>query len=428
MKLLKSWMIGNDNNIERRNMIWNIIGSFVYAFASMFLSMVVMAVSGEELGGIFAFAFGTFGQQMFIVAYFGMRPFQVTDVTGKYSFGDYLTLRMMTCIAAVAIALGFVAVTGYSSEKIIIIILMVLYKTADGFADVYESEFQRSGKLYLTGKSNTFRTILSVACFIGVLCTSRNLIYAGIAAVSGQAAGIWLLDISIIRELKSVSWSVNKNHIKQLLLLCTPLFFSAFLDMYIMSAAKYSVNARLGDSLTGYFNMIFMPANIVNLAANFIIRPMLTKLSYLWSERKTDAFIKQIRNVSLLITLLGCIAAAGTLLLGKPVLIVFEWLLGSGYTDKLVQYKSSLVLVMAGGGFYALQNLAYYVLVIFGRQRSILAVYCIASAAAVILCNPMVELGGIFGAAAAYVMLMLILTVCFGVTAAVVYRGEKDNV
>ena len=35
-----------------------------------------------------------------------------------------------------------------------ILILLVIYKVIDGYADVYESEFQRQGSLYLTGKSN----------------------------------------------------------------------------------------------------------------------------------------------------------------------------------------------------------------------------------------------------------------------------------
>ena len=39
---------------------------------------------------------------MFIVAYFGIRPFQITDGTGEYSFGDYLEHRNITCIMALA--------------------------------------------------------------------------------------------------------------------------------------------------------------------------------------------------------------------------------------------------------------------------------------------------------------------------------------
>ena len=64
-----------EENIEKKNMIWNIAGSFCYAFASILLSFLVMRIVGDEAGGIFAFGFSTFGQQMFTVAYFGIRAF-----------------------------------------------------------------------------------------------------------------------------------------------------------------------------------------------------------------------------------------------------------------------------------------------------------------------------------------------------------------
>ena len=65
------------DNLNRANMAWNIAGSFVYAFASMVLSFLVIRLAGEEQGGIFSFGFSTLGQQLFLVAYFGIRPYQI---------------------------------------------------------------------------------------------------------------------------------------------------------------------------------------------------------------------------------------------------------------------------------------------------------------------------------------------------------------
>ena len=39
----------------------------------------------------------------------------------------------------------------YTAGKCMILLLLVIYKVIDGYADVYESEFQRQGCLYLTG-------------------------------------------------------------------------------------------------------------------------------------------------------------------------------------------------------------------------------------------------------------------------------------
>ena len=79
MNGIGSFLIGSETNIAKRNVLWNMAGSFIYALTSMLLGAVVTRTLGAASGGIFFFAFSTFGQQIFIVAYFGMRPVQVTD-------------------------------------------------------------------------------------------------------------------------------------------------------------------------------------------------------------------------------------------------------------------------------------------------------------------------------------------------------------
>ena len=93
-------LLKTGSNREKSNMLWNMAGSFCYAFSSMVLSFLVMHLAGEEQGGIFAFGFSTVGQQMFLLAYFGIRPFHITDGTVQYRFGDYLHHRYSTCTAA----------------------------------------------------------------------------------------------------------------------------------------------------------------------------------------------------------------------------------------------------------------------------------------------------------------------------------------
>ena len=65
-------IIGDGSAVsEQKNIIWNMIGSFLYAFASMVLSIAVVQLAGEDAGGVFTFAFTTFGQHMFMAAYLG---------------------------------------------------------------------------------------------------------------------------------------------------------------------------------------------------------------------------------------------------------------------------------------------------------------------------------------------------------------------
>ncbi len=400
-------------SLEKENMIWNMTGSFFYAFASMVLSFLVLRIAGEEQGGIFSFGFSTVGQQMFLLAYFGIRPFHITDGANQYRFGDYLHHRYITCFLALLLGLGYLVFTGYSLQKAQIIFLLIAYKVIDGFADVYESEFQRQGCLYLTGRSNTFRTILSVGVFLIILLSGAGLFAACVAAVIGQLVGVFLFDIVVLREIAGVDYGWNRSCGMSLTASAILLFISVFLDFYIFSAAKYAIDAHLGDAANGYFNVIFMPTSVINLAAGFVIRPFLTYLTDCWNERRFSDFQKKLLTIMAIIGGLTLLAVLGTVVLGRPVLALLEWLLGETYRGKLTALWIPFIMIVLGGGFYAVLNLYYYALVILRKQKLIFGIYVVLTVLAMILAPRLTVALGIFGAALAYLILMIVMAAGF---------------
>ena len=413
---MKHWthlLMKTGMSLEKENMIWNMTGSFFYAFASMVLSFLVLRIAGEEQGGIFSFGFSTVGQQMFLLAYFGIRPFHITDGTNQYRFGDYLHHRYVTCTLALLLGVGYLVCIGYSWQKAQIIFLLIVYKVIDGFADVYESEFQRQGCLYLTGRSNTFRTILSVGVFLATLVSGAGLFAACAAAVLGQIAGVVLFDIVVLRELKRVDYGWSAKQGVSLTASSILLFVSVFLDFYIFSAAKYAIDAHLGDAASGYFNVIFMPTSVINLAAGFVIRPFLTYLTDCWNEHRFSDFKKKLLTIMAVIGGLTVLAVGGTVVLGRPVLALLEWLLGKSYSGTLTALWPAFIMIVLGGGFYAVLNLYYYALVILRRQKLIFGIYAVLTVLAAILAPRLTVALGIFGAALAYLILMIVMAAGF---------------
>lgn len=413
---MKHWthlLMKTGMSLEKENMIWNMTGSFFYAFASMVLSFLVLRIAGEEQGGIFSFGFSTVGQQMFLLAYFGIRPFHITDGTNQYRFGDYLHHRYVTCAMALLLGAGYLACIGYSWQKAQIIFLLIVYKVIDGFADVYESEFQRQGCLYLTGRSNTFRTILSVGIFLATLVSGAGLFAACAAAVLGQIVGVVLFDIVVLRELKRVDYGWSAKQGVSLTASSILLFVSVFLDFYIFSAAKYAIDAHLGDAASGYFNVIFMPTSVINLAAGFVIRPFLTYLTDCWNEHRFSDFKKKLLTIMAVIGGLTVLAVGGTVVLGRPVLALLEWLLGKSYSGTLTALWPAFIMIVLGGGFYAVLNLYYYALVILRRQKLIFGIYAVLTVLAAILAPRLTVALGIFGAAFAYLILMIVMAAGF---------------
>ena len=426
IKYLANALIGGDGQIEKRNMSWNMIGSFLYALASMVLTIAVIQIVGEDEGGIFSFAYSTFGQHMFMVAYFGIRPFQITDTRRRFTFGEYLRLRLMTCGAALVAGLFYVTVINrdYAFVKAATVFLMVAYKVIDGFADAYEAEFQRDGRLYLTGKSNAFRTVLSVGVFWGCLNATHNLVGSCLAAVLAQLAGVCLFDFSVIGHLSQVDWEVRSGRVGLLFKENVVLFLSVILDFYVFSAAKYAIEGNMADKYQAVFGAIFMPTSVINLVAGFVIRPYLTKLAVDWETGHLKAFRKIIMNLALIIAALTVLAVGGAWLLGIPVIS----LLYPNLREGLSTCRMALVLIIIGGALNAFMNLFYYSLIIMQKQRFIILGYAFVSVLAVLSSGWFVRMGGIQGGAFVYMLLMAALTACFGLTSLVMYRRRVRGI
>ena len=186
---LRRRILGADRDHARDNFLWNMIGSVLYAAATILLVRLTRGAAGTGAGADFNIAFKT-GQILLTVGYFEIRPFQVTDVNNEYSFQDYLSLRVITC--AVMAALGFLypAVSGEEGERFALFALLCLYKLMDGAADVFEGEFQKHGRMDLAGKSVAFRTVFSVAAYGVALYLTRDVVFSVCVMVAAAAAGV----------------------------------------------------------------------------------------------------------------------------------------------------------------------------------------------------------------------------------------------
>ena len=408
-------MAQKDKAQLKKDLFWNTLGSFVYAAGNAVLAFLVMRIAGEEDGGIFGFGFSTFGQQMFIIAYFGIRPFHITDVRREYGFSVYRRARILTSLLAVAAALlylGVLSLSGmYTPRKALIIFLLALYKIADGYADVYESECQRDGFLWRGGRELCFRTVLVSAVFLTALAKTGNLITAALPAVVCQAAAILFFRSRLLRDPSASAQmdTVSDGTVKELLGSTLLLFFSVFLDFYVFSGVKYAIDAKLGDAASGVFNILFMPTSVIYLAANFVIKPYMTLMAERLENKDQVGFIKMRRRIALIILGLTAAGLLCVILLGGWALGVFEWILGDAYQGSLTGHTGDLFLIILGGGLYALANLYYYVLVIKRRQKAIFLVYLSAAAVTLFAAPWIVGSFGITGASAGYAALMSLL-------------------
>lgn len=339
-------MSENKTSIQK-NMLFNTVGSMVYYFCQWLLSIVIVRISGYEAAGVFGIA-TTLTASPAILALFNVRNYQVSDLRGQYTTKTYIQSRHYTNLLAYVVCMGMVLVGGYSWEKAAVVLVFMLYKLAEGTADVYYGVEQRWGRLDYAGISLSLRGLLTIVPFVILQKLSNNLLLSlGVVAICSYAVVLIYDRIQVKHLLASVAagrgevqitagqgeaqFKVGQEEaqIKQgqkeifgLLITCIPLAFVAFLNNLAFNYPKIVLESHHGSEIMGYFTSITSPALVVQLAANTIFAPLVTPLTDAYLRRDKKAFDKMIRNFILFMVALSAVVLAGSALLGRWALIL----------------------------------------------------------------------------------------------------------
>ena len=201
--------------------------------------------------------------------------------------------------------------------------------------------------------------------------------------------------------------AIEIDNIGSLIKEVLPLFISNFIMMYISNAPKYAINNYYGDTIQNIYNILFMPAFVINLFSLFIFRPMLIQLATDWENRQVKNFWKSVLKVLRIISFLTILAIVGSWLLGIPVLSFL-------YGVVLDEYKLALVLVMCFGGVSACMTFLYYVVVIMRQQKLLFLAHIVAFFYVCFIVNRFVLNFGIIGGILTYgttISLLVILLI-----------------
>ncbi|MDO5563752.1 MAG: oligosaccharide flippase family protein [Eubacteriales bacterium] len=394
-----------------KNTFWYAIGSFTYAFSSILLTMVVVSFIGKEEGGIFNYGFSTLGQHFFILSYFGVRSLHIADIEKQYSFFEYKKHRECTSLASILILFIFLIscflFNDYSLKKILILFILSSNNIFEGFMDVYDCEMQRKNRLDLTGKAIFFRIIIYDFVLITSIILFKNLFISIILALIAKILVAYITSFNkkfLFDDLK-----YNQNKIKNLFKESLPLFLTIFLDFFIFAISKYTIEYILGDIQNGYYAIYFMPSSLLFVFASFIIRPHIGALSSFYHSKSNKEYKnlrKKVYTQIIMLSLLLLLIISLSLKISLPILDYF-----TSYAYKDMHNTSKIIIILStiAGMFYSLSSLAYYILVIKNKQKSILYIYIFIFILSICLSLYFVNEYGIIGASIAHITIMILL-------------------
>lgn len=249
---------------KKEKYIWNMLGSFSNALSSMVLAIIVNRISGAELAGVFAFAFSN-AQLMMTIGSFEVRPLQSTDINEKYEFSQYFTLRVITCMIMLLCNLCYIGINGFSGVKGYTLFFVGCYKMLESFTDVFSGMYQQRDRIDLSGKAHTLRILCCTLSFFVVLYLTENLVWASASLGLLSLMVFFVYDCNVFRMFEVVKIGISFKQLGILVLECLPLFLSSFIMMYLNNAPKYAIDRFYSDELQNIYNILFMPAFVINL-------------------------------------------------------------------------------------------------------------------------------------------------------------------
>jgi len=397
-----------------RDYFWNTAASAMMSLATVILTVVVTRSAGLAAGGVFGLAYQA-GQQFQPLGVYEVRPYQVTDLEHRFSFGTYLATRIVTVGLMILGIVGYAVLFGDGPGDMLLIILIASLRLFDAFEDVYVSEFQRAGRLDIGGQSWFWRSLTTAAVFSGMLIATGELLSSTVVTLAVS------LVATVLLYVPRPVW--ESRLIKELLIICLPLCLASFISMYLASAPRFSIKHYLDSTQQGYFTILFMPAMAINLLSIMVFRPLLTSMASLWVGADLLGFNRLIRR-GLLVTV-GAFVVVGTVtfLAGAPIL-------GFVYGTDISIFRAELMVLVLGGAMNAASVVLYYALTTMRLQKLVFVGYALAAVAMTLMFVLLVPSQGLLGVSIAYTCGMSVLALLFALfqqRAVATHSGEGHS-
>lgn len=387
---------------KKRDFIWNLIGTSINSFNSLFFMIVINHINLKSEAGVFTYAYSLICL-FFILATFYNRVYQISK-SDKFSSKDFILYRVLSSIFTVIIVFLFSIINGYNLFKLSVIMLICLFRMIEAISDAVYGVLQYKGYLYKSGISLSLKGIIGLIGFTLVDYFTKSITLALVSLIILNLAFFYFYDCKNVKEY--LSGKVSFNNILLILKETLPIFIYSFLAMYVANICKYMLDYFDTEEAQNIFGIIFMPSTVIGLCSAYIVVPIITSLNDLLKSKKYKEFNKLVSKMMIILVGAGMVAIIGAYILGIPVLNVL-------YGMDLSNYKNLLLLVLVGATFYTLANVYSQVLVLLHVHKMQTLIYVIMSIVSTLICYFLISSYKLSGSVYSYVIFMFILLILY---------------
>ena len=379
------------------------IGNFIYLGAQWIISIALVRMGGFKDAGYFSLAMSVCN--MFsMIANYGLRAYQVSDVECKYSNNSYVTSRIITVFASIILCFLYSLFFQKNISIIVLIFFYMLYKCIEAYSDVLTSIFQNNGKMPYAGISLGAKGILNLILFIFVYSLTNNLIISVAMMAVGSLIVLVCFDYVKVKSFYKHSDIIKKFDANQTFSLLKSgflLMIYSFTTTAFNSIPKLIIEHKDSAENLGIFSSIAIPTVVITTFAAGMLLPVAPKFAEYYNKKESKNIYRFLIVCSLIIVAIGIISAVFSALVGKPI---FKFIFG----ETILTHFSLLYYMIISSVLIAINNCLSVYLTSIRKIKQELAFAILSCIIVTVMSFVLIEERGIYGVAIAIILALVV--------------------
>lgn len=401
---------------QKKDYIWNSIGSFLQSAISPILLIVITRLNGVGDSGLFSFAM-SLSVVFWAISLWGGRTYQVSDVKKEFSSGDYIVVRFISSLIVAVFSISFCILSGYDLIKTELIMTLVLFKILESIADSMYGVLQIHNRLYIVGISLTMKSVFGFMLFTLVDILTKNIIYGALSIFIVNIVVVIFYDIPWMKHVESVG--LTKKNIMQagkIMKKTAEVFVVVFLTMFSLNIPRYFLDKYHYDQI-GYFGIMAMPITLLTLFISFVLQPNVVNLSELLKKKKIKEFTKIVSKIDFITFTLGILFVVSSYLIGV-------WALNTVFGIDINNFRIDLTIMVIGAVANAFVSIYVNLLIILRRFKGQFYTLLVTNILAVVLSIYLIDRLAMLGS----VLVFMIISSLQAAILLFIYKRSLKNV
>ncbi|TWP21361.1 hypothetical protein EUA67_02705 [TM7 phylum sp. oral taxon 352] len=401
---------------QKKDYIWNSIGSFLQSAISPILLIVITRLNGVGDSGLFSFAM-SLSVVFWAISLWGGRTYQVSDAKKEFSSGDYIVVRFISSLIVAVFSISFCVLSGYDLIKTELIMVLVSFKILESIADSMYGALQIHNRLYIVGISLTMKSVFGFMLFPLVDILTKNIVYGALSIFIVNIAVVIFYDIPWMKRVESVG--LTKKNIMQagkIMKKTAEVFVVVFLTMFSLNIPRYFLDKYHYDQI-GYFGIMAMPITLLTLFISFVLQPNVVNLSELLKKKKIKEFTKIVSKIDFITFTLGILFIVSSYLIGV-------WVLNTVFGIDINNFRIDLTIMVIGAVANAFVSIYVNLLIILRRFKGQFYTLLVTNILAVILSIYLIDRLAMLGS----VLVFMIISFLQAIILLFIYKRSLKSV